>query len=165
MNKQQVIELLAKNGAKTIKGLKIRNVNTKIEEEYIRVSLTLDKEVDGYVSKPDTTEFEKGKTNVVFLSLYSITAILKESDDYAFLASYVLEHPNTIKVLLSGAFIDIMQEEVAEGQEYVNPWSSDNKTTLFDHSTIINHLINIKLGPLGDKTVERVFDKMIESTI
>ena len=164
MEKNQVISNLVKNGGVVLKDLKVKNVNVTVKENYTRVALTLDKEVDGYTSEDGVT-FEKGKTNVIFLSLFSISSILKDNEDTAFAASYAVEHINTVKVLLSGANISIIQESVAEGQEYINPWSDNAEPTVFDHATIINHLTDIKLGKFGEKALEAIFNKMLDSTI
>ena len=164
MEKNVIISNLVKKGGIVIKDLKVKNVNVTVKENYTRVALTLDKEVDGYTSEDGVT-FEKGKTNVIFLSLYSISSILKDDEDTAFAASYAVEHINTVKVLLSGANISIIQEQVEEGEDYVNPWSENSEPVKFDHSTIINHLTDIKLGKFGEKALEAIFNKMLDSTI
>lgn len=165
MEKKQVIEKLVKAGNVVIKDLKVKNVTVKAEENYTRVALTVDKEVDGYNVADDGVTFEKGKTKTIFVSLYSISSILKDNEDTAFAASYAVEHINTVRVLLSGATINIIQEAVAEGTDYTNPWSDNADAVKFDHDTIINHLTDIKLSSFGQKALDKIFDKMLDSTL
>ena len=160
MEKREIINNLLKNGSKEVKNLKIKNVTVTILENYTRLGLTLDKSVEGYVAKEDGT-FEKGETNVIFISAFAIASVLKDSDDTAFAANHLVEHPEAMNVLLSRATIDIIQEPVVAGTEYRNPWSTNSDATVFDHDTIINHLTNIKLSDFGMKKLDRLADAML----
>ena len=161
MEKKEIINNLLKNGAKEVKNLKVKNVTVTILENYTRLGLTLDKAVEGYVAKEDGT-FEKGETSVIFVSAFAIASVLKDNDDTAFAANHLVENPQAMNVLLSRATIDIIQEPVTSGQEYRNPWSSnDDNATVFDHDTIINHLISIKLSDFGMKKLDTLADKML----
>ena len=161
MEKREIINGLLKNGSKEVKGLKVKNVTVTILENYTRLGLTLDKAVEGYVAKEDGT-FEKGETNVIFVSAFAVASVLKDSDDTAFAANHLVEHPEAMNVLLSRATIDIIQEPVVSGQEYRNPWSNnDDNATVFDHDTIINHLTSIKLSDFGMKKLDKLADMML----
>ena len=160
MEKKEIINGLLNNGAKSVNGLKVKNVTVTILENYTRLGLTLDKPVEGYVAKEDGT-FEKGETSVIFVSAFAIASVLKDSDDAAFAANHLVEHPEAMNVILSRATIDIIQEPVASGQEYRNPWSTNGDATVFDHDTIINHLTGIKLSEFGMKKLDRLADAML----
>lgn len=161
MEKKEIINGLLKNGAKEVKNLKVKNVTVTILENYTRLGLTLDKPVEGYIAKEDGT-FEKGETNVIFVSAFAVASVLKDNDDCAFAANHLVEHPEAMNVILSRAQIDIIQEPVTSGQEYRNPWSnnSDN-ATVFDHDTIINHLTGIKLSDFSIRKLDTLADKML----
>ena len=160
MEKKEIINSLLKNGAKSVNGLKVKNVTVTVLENYTRLGLTLDKPVEGYVAKEDGT-FEKGETNVIFVSAFAVASVLKDSDDAAFAANHLVEHPEAMNVILSRATIDIIQEPVVSGQEYRNPWSSNGDATVFEHDTIINHLTGIKLSEFGMKKLDRLADAML----
>lgn len=160
MEKREIINSLLQNGAKQVKGLKIKNVTVTILENYTRLGLTLDKAVEGYVAKEDGT-YEKGETNVIFVSAFAVASVLKDNDDAAFAANHLVEHPEAMNVILSRATIDIIQEPVSSGQEYHNPWSSNGDATVFEHDTIINHLTNITLSDFGAKKLDTLADKML----
>lgn len=148
------------NGAEPVKGLKVRNVTVTPQENYVRVALTLDKPVKGMVSE-DGVNYTEGETNVIFVSSFSIVSMLRDNDDAAFAANHLLKHPDSLSVILSKASIDILQESVAEGQEYRNPWSEDAEATVFDHSTIINHITDIRLSDFGISKLDRLADKLL----
>ena len=161
MEKKEIINKLLQNGAKSVNGLKVKNVTITVLENYTRLGLTLDKPVKGYVAKEDGT-FAEGETNVIFVSAFAIASVLKDNDDTAFAANHLVENPQAMNVILSRATIDIIQEPVASGQEYRNPWSSnEDNSTVFDHDTIINHLTSIKLSDFGMKKLDRLADAML----
>ena len=87
---------------------------------------------------------------------------MKDNDDAAFAANHLVEHPEAINVILSRDTIDILQEPVSAGQEYKNPWSNNvTEATVFEHDTIINHLIDIKLSDFAIKKLDVLADKML----
>lgn len=161
METKEIIAQLIKNGAKRITDVKIKNVTVTPMEEYTRLSFTLDKEVDGFRAN-ENGDYEPAKTKIIFVSAYSIGAILKEDDDAAFAANHLIKHPDALAMILSRATISIVQETVEEGVEYKNPFASDTaNTTVFDHNTIINHVTDIKLSDFGIKRLERLADMML----
>ena len=161
MEKKEVIAELLKNGATRVNGLKVRNVGVTRCENYVRVSLTLDKPVKGMVTKDNGVTYEEGETNVIFVSLYGITSILKDNDEAAFAANHIIENPDALSVVLSRATINILQEHVKAGAEYRNPWSSNAESTVFDHDTFISHVIDITLSDFGIRKLDRIADSLL----
>ena len=164
MDRKQIIADLIKNGAVLVKDIVVKNVTITPMEEYVRLSLTLDQEIDGFVAKDDGT-YEKGKVKVIFVSAFSVASILKDDDDAAFAANHLLQHPESMSVVLSRAKINIIQQTVAENEEYVNPWSENAEPTTFDHEVIINHLVDIKLSDFSLRRLNKLADMMMGATI
>lgn len=170
MEKKEIIAELLKNGAKSFNNIKVKNITITDKETYIRVGITLDSPVKGMVSEDGGVTYKEGETNVIFVSLYSIVSLLKEDEDAAFIASNIVNNPEVLYLILSRASLDIIQETVVAGEEYSNPWSSNDNKTVFDHDVIITHLINIKLtdkaiaklDKLSDKMLDKLVDKMSE---
>lgn len=161
MERKEIVAQLLKEGAKQIKDVTIKNVTVTPMEEYVRLGLTLDKEIDGYRAD-DNGEYKEAKTNVIFVSAFTIAALLKDDDNAAFAANHLLKHPDALGMILSRAKITIVQEQVVKGQEYKNPFASeDADTTMFDHDTIINHVITLTLGEFGLKRLDRLADMMM----
>lgn len=160
METKKVIDALLKAGAKRINGLKVRNVTISHEESYTRVGLSTDTEIDGFLSDENGV-YAPGKTTLVFVSSYSIASQFKDNDDTAFAANHIVEHPEALQVLLSRATFDVIQEKVKAGDSWKNPWSDSGDERTYDHDTIINHVINIRLSPMGNKMLEALAMKLL----
>lgn len=160
MKNEEIIAQLIKEGAKEVKNVTIKNVTVTPMNEYVRLGLTLDKEVDGYKAEDDGT-YTPSKVKVIFVSAFTIAALLKEDDDAAFAANHLLKHPDALAMIMSRAQINILQQSVKAGEEYKNPFSDNADVTAFDHDVIINHITEIKLSDFGMKRLDRLADMML----
>lgn len=160
MEKKEIIAELLKNGGKSVKDLKVKNVTVTRCENYVRLGITLDKPVAGMVTK-DSVTYEEGETNVIFVSLYSITSLLKDDDNAAFAANHLVEHPDSMSIVLSRATLNIIQETVEAGAEYKNPWSNNAEATIFDHKTIITHVTDVTLSDFAIRKLDRLADSLL----
>ena len=129
----------------------VRNINVTDMTTWQRVSITLKTPVKGYVADEEGN-YSEGEVNVIFVSSFSVIAAFRNNPKTAFAGNYIAEHPNCLQVLLSGAKIEIVQEAVTEGQEYINPWSSNPTPTPVEHDSYYNHITNIM--ELSDISVE-----------
>lgn len=160
METKKVIDTLLKAGAKRINGLKVRNVTISREESYTRIGLSTDTEIDGFLSDENGV-YTPGKTTLVFVSSYSIASQFKDNDDTAFAANHIVEHPEALQVLLSRATFDVIQEKIKAGDSWKNPWSDSGDERSYDHDTIINHVVNIRLSSMGNKMLEALAMKLL----
>jgi hypothetical protein len=169
METKEIISTMLKNGATMFKDVTVKNVtlgNYQNSEQH-RLSLTLDKEVDGMVANGADADgvvtYTQGKTNVVFTSVYSIGAVLKDDEDAAFAVNTLTDSPKGYQVVLSRAKVDIICEKVKGGTDYKNPWSSrvDANVTHFDHDTILFHVVNIKLSDRARMLLDRMAMQML----
>lgn len=143
-NKQVVAELLAK-GCNKIAGIRVRSSIVTPKDNYVMVSLSLERGIPGYVSDGEGV-FTKGETATVFASSYSIASVLKDNDETAWAANQLIQNPKGLEVILAGAKIDLVQEEVAADEIYKNPFSSSNVDgQSLGHDTIINHVVKIEI--------------------
>ncbi len=161
MERKEIITELLKNGGKSVKDLKVKNVTVTRCENYVRLGITLDKPVTGMVTKDNGVTYEEGETNVIFVSLYSITSLLKDDDNAAFAANHLVEHPDSMSIVLSRATLNIIQETVEASTEYKNPWSDNAEATVFDHKTIITHVIEINLSDFAIRKLDRLADSLL----
>lgn len=157
---KEAVSTLLKNGAKRVDNITVNNVTVRELESYTRVALTLKDNVHGYIQKEDRS-YEEGETNVIFVSLFSITSVLKENDDAAFAVNEILENPKSLQVLLSHATISILQEQVTAGEVRVNPFTGVEDENVLDHNSIFNHVVSIKFGKMGELGLNKMMDKML----
>ena len=153
------VAALRKAGA-TSENVTIMNVTVKDCDTWTRIALTLDKEVDGYVAD-ENGEYRKGTTHVVFLSLYSIASVLKNTDDTRAIASYVVAHPTALQILLSSAKCELLQEEIAANATYINHFTGEEVENESDQDSIFNHIVSITLSDKGLRSVEKIEDKLL----
>lgn len=161
METKEIVNQLLKNGATQIKDVTIKNVTVTPMDEYVRLGLTIDKEVDGFKAEEDGT-YNPSKVKTIFVSAFTIAALLKDDDDAAFAANHLLKHPDAMGMILSRAKITVVQEHVSEGTDYKNPFAGDTaQSVVFDHDTIINHITDLELSDFGIKRLERLADMML----
>ena len=122
--------------------------------------------VDGYV-RDGEGEYKLDKTHNVFVSVFAISGILKEDEDTAMLANYVIRNPRVCETLLSGALISIVQMPVKANEEYVNPFTTrtDSEPYVRDHDWIASHIIKLQLGAMGNKVVDKILDRIVDSLV
>lgn len=143
-NKQVVAELLAK-GCTKIAGIRVRSSIVTPKDNYVMVSLSLERGIPGYISDGEGV-FTKGETATVFASSYSIASVLKDNDETAWAANQLIQNPKGLEVILAGAKVDLVQEKVAADEIYKNPFSSsDVEGQSLGHDTIINHVVKIEI--------------------
>lgn len=160
MEAKDIIAQLMKEGAKKVSDVTIKNVTVTVMDEYTRLGLTLNREVDGYKAEEDGT-YTSAKVKVIFVSAFSIASLLKDNDDAAFAANHLVKHPDAMAMILSRANVTIVQQSVKEGEEYTNPFSENAEPVTFDHDVIINYVTDIKLSDFGLKRLDRLADKML----
>lgn len=157
---RDIIRNLIADGATRINRLKIKNVNYDKDYEdknHIRVTITLDRKVPGYVSIMDNngniTGYEKGMTNLIYTSTFALAAVLKENEDFSWLANHIVDKPKALTLIFNGATIDVLQREFPKGTPVVNPFStnSNKEWPIYDHDITVNDVINITLGKTGER--------------
>lgn len=160
---QSIIKKLKANGCKLLSGLIIKNVNYTEEDNYTRVSFTLNRPIRGYVTDDQGETWKEGVTNIVFTSLYGIVGALKEDEELSWMSNALLNNPKILNMIFCGATINILQQDVVAGEEYSNPFStrSDAPTQIYDHDIIINHIIKFKLNKVGEKMADKLADKLM----
>lgn len=158
--KKVISQLMAIETNNVVKDLVVRNVTVTECETYNRVAITLDKPVKAMVARNDGSYVE-GESNIIFVGNYSIVGALRDNEDVAFAGNHLIHHPKALNVVLSGAKINIIQEAVAAGAQYTNPFSSNGATTVVQHDSFYNHVFNIRLSAFGLKMLDKLAEKMM----
>lgn len=160
---QNIIKKLIASGCKRINSVRIKNVNFTEKDNYTMISFTLASSIRGFVSNDGGVTYEEGQTNTVFTSLYAIVGALKEDEELGWMANALLENPQALNLIFNGSTVDILQQEVAAGEEFKNPFSTrtDVEPQVYDHDLIINHILGFKLGKVGMKMADRLADKLM----
>lgn len=159
---KDIIKKALSKGAKRINGLRVKNVNFSEEDNYTRVSFTVDKPIPGNIIQDDGS-YKIGVTNTIFSSLYGIAGALKEDEELGWMANALLENPKALNLIFNGAIIDVLQQSVEAGEEYYNPFTTKDNALpqVFDHATFINNVIKFKLGKTGQRMADTLAIKMM----
>lgn len=157
---KEAVSTLLKKGAKRVNNIVVNNVTVNQCEKYVRIALTLDKPVEGFVDDGNGG-YTKGETRVIFVSLFSIAAMLRENDELAFVVNELVESPKSLEVLFSRASVDVIQETVVAGEVRTNPFTEKDDEAVPDHDAIYNHVVGIKLGKMGELAIEKMMNKML----
>lgn len=158
-----VAKLSANKDNKTYRGLKVRNVIVNLDDDELpRITLIVNSDIDGYVEKDGA--YVAGKTHNVFTSAFALAAVLKENEETAMMANYIVRNPKVAETLFSGAIINLVQVPVKSGAEYVNPFTTktDAEAYVSDHDWISNLVVAVKLGTVGNKVIDRLIDRMVD---
>lgn len=160
---QNCIKKLIAAGCKRINSVRIKNVNFTEKDNYTMISFTLSTPIRGFVSNDNGVTYQEGMTNTLFTSLYAIVGAVKEDDELGWMANALLDNPQALNLIFNGGSIDILQQEIVAGEQFTNPFSTRNDTTVqvYDHDVIINHIIGFKLGKTGEKMAARFADKLM----
>lgn len=160
-NVTEVVRTLLKNGAKRIDNAVIKTVSVNRQENYDRVALTLAKPVKGYIADEEGN-YSEGETRTIFVSSFSLGAILSDNEDTAFAKRKLMQKPQLLELVLSYAKIDVLQEKIEANTDYINPFSSSTTGRMIEHDTYINHVVGIELGKRGLKAIDKMFDKLLD---
>ena len=153
------VAALRKSGAKS-EIVTICNVTITDCKNWTRIALTLNREVDGPVCDSEDN-WTMGKTRVVFVSLYSIISLFKNTDDTVAIASYIASHPTALQVILANAKGELLQQEVKAHATYVNAFTDEEIEHDSDHDSLFNHLVSIELSDKGLRAIEKIEDKLL----
>lgn len=160
---QNCIKKLIAASCKRINSVRIKNVNFTEKDNYTMISFTLSTPIRGFVSNDNGVTYQEGMTNTLFTSLYAIVGAIKEDDELGWMANALLDNPQALNLIFNGGSIDILQQEIVAGEQFINPFSTRNNAAVqvYDHDVIINHIIGFKLGKTGEKMAARFADKLM----
>ena len=150
---------LRKAGAKSEK-VTICNVTITDCKNWTRITLTLDKEVDGAVCDQEGN-WSIGKTRIISMSLYSILDLFKNTNDTLAITNHIASYPTALQVILNGAKTELLQQEVKAHATYVNAFTGEETEHNYDHDSLFNHLVSVEFTDKGKHAIEKIEDKLL----
>lgn len=157
---KQAIAYLVANGATMHKGRKVRGITVSPGDTRTLVVLRVDKPVPGYVRNEDNDEYVAGDTDKVFVTLWDILHLFRENDDLAMISNAIARNPRSLEVLLAGATLNVVQEQITEGEVTLNPYTGEEREVT-DHDTVYSHLDALKLSERGMKCVDKLIEHLL----
>lgn len=127
------------------RNVKVKTAKVTKKDEYFMVSLSVVKDLRAMVANTDGT-FVEGSRNIIFTTNYTLGGVIKNTDNISWIANRLVENADVFEAVLAGSRIDIINEPIHAGDEYVNPFSSRREGTVFEHDTFINHIVGIHVS-------------------
>lgn len=160
---KDIIKDLMNNGCQRFNDVTIKNVVTEEFDNYTRVTLVTKEALPAYVSDDNGATYYEGKSNNVFTSTFALAGSIKEDEELSWMANAINEHPSVLNLILNGSKVDIIIQKVAQGEEYVNPFTTKKNAepTTFENDVIIKYVVAIKLGKTGQKMADKLADKLM----
>ena len=154
------IKQLINNGAKLIKNCKVKNVAYSNNDGKIIVKFVLTEPIRDYVLYADGVNYKIGKTDIIYSSIYAVFEILLEDDTLGWLGNVILENPSVLNEVFQDAIVDVLQQEVFKGEEYINPFIENykQKTIISDRNFIVNHCVKFYLSEAGEKVADDIMN-------
>ena len=159
INFDDAVAALRKSGTKS-ETVTIVNVTVTDCKNWTRIALTLNREVDGAVCDQDGN-WTLGKTRVVFVSLYSILTLLKNTNETIAITGHIASNPTALQVIMSGANGELLQQSVKANATYVNAFTGEEVEHESDHDSIFNHLVNVEFTDKGLRAIEKIEDHLL----
>ena len=153
------VAILRKNGAKSEK-VTVMNVTVVDRGNWTNIALTLNREVDGAVCDSEG-QWSMGKTNVVFISFYSILRTLKNTDETIVITDHIAKNPTALQIIMNGANIEILQQEVKAHASYIDAFKGEEVEHELDHDSLFNHLVSIAFSDKGQRAIEKIEDHLL----
>ena len=159
INFNDAVAALRKSGTKS-ETVTIVNVTVTDLKNWTRIALTLNRDVDGPVCDSEGN-WSMGKTRVVFVSLYSILNLLKNTNDTMAITGHIVDNPTSLQIILSGAKVELLQQEVKANETYINAFSGEETEHEADHDSLFNHLVDVEFSCKGRIAIEKIEDNLL----
>ena len=167
-NKEITAKLLAREDTKKVSGvvkkIEVGSLTTSEDGyDYYPVTITLKEGIDAYLVNDN--QYALSKSPLIFTNLDVLASILRENDDVAYLVNSLVRNPSTIEMLLTGATLDVIQQDIPAGKKFYNPYSTRAKEYVCEHNLMNNNICDIKMNARGMKLIGKLEDKMLEASV
>ena len=155
---KDIVDSLIKSGAKKYTNLTITNASLIGSGNRPIYKITVQQPILGY-----NNIREKIETNTLYESLYGLVFVLHESEEYAFVGSYLIEWPKVLPLIANGAKIDVIQRHYNAGEKIYNPFINNTEQTpcIYDYNVYINNIIDFRPSKLGQIMIDKIADKIM----
>ena len=149
-SKKDIIkELLASKRCKAYRGLNIKNVEHKIGNNNTYFCFTIrDVKIIGNASVNNINVIQK--TNSFAIGSFAVRSTMFDDVKMSIFANDILTDDKLVTKLLNGGKVDVIAQLVKAGEEYINPFSSNDESHVFAEDMIIHYVTALTLGPVGE---------------
>ena len=156
------VKSLTNKGSEYIKKCPIKNVEySKAEDGNIIISFILANPIE-YIQNNGEFRFLMGNTNLIKASLHSVIEVLQEDEKLCWLGGIVLEDYQILQKILKDATVDVLQQNIAEEENYVPLFNTSERNNeidavhVIDSYVVVNHCVRFVLGKEGEEVANKV---------
>lgn len=149
-SKKDIIkELLASKRCKAYRNLSIRNIEHRIGNNNTYFMFVInDAKIIGNAVVNNTNVIQK--TNSFVIGSFAVRSTMFDNPKMSIFANDVLTDDKLAGDLFNGGKVDIIAQLVKSGEEYINPFSSNDESHIFTEDRIVHYITSLEFGPSGD---------------
>ena len=102
----------------------------------------------------EDAEYIKGERDFIFVSNYELLGVIKHNPQLRFLYRMAQADETLLEDIYIGSTISVLAEDVVSGEEYVNPFSFDDTSTVVANDSVYHSIYNLVPGAEAQETIE-----------
>lgn len=102
----------------------------------------------------EDAEYVKGERDFIFVSNYELLGVIKHNPQLRFLYRMAQADETLLEDIYIGSTISVLAEDVVSGEEYVNPFSFDDTSTVVANDSVYHSIYNLVPGAEAQETIE-----------
>lgn len=111
-------------------------------------------EAQAALAAVEDAEYVKGERDFIFVSNYELLGVIKHNPQLRFLYRMAQTDETLLEDIYIGSTISVLAEDVVSGEEYVNPFSFDDTSTVVANDSIYHSIYNLVPGAEAQETIE-----------
>ena len=102
----------------------------------------------------EDAEYVRGERDFIFASNYELLGVIKHNPQLRFLYRMAQADETLLEDIYIGSTISVLAEDVVSGEEYVNPFSFDDTSTVVANDSVYHSIYNLVPGAEAQETIE-----------
>ena len=102
----------------------------------------------------EDAEYVQGERDFIFASNYELLGVIKHNPQLRFLYRMAQADETLLEDIYIGSTISVLAEDVVSGEEYVNPFSFDDTSTVVANDSVYHSIYNLVPGAEAQETIE-----------
>ena len=102
----------------------------------------------------EDAEYVRGERDFIFVSNYELLGVIKHNPQLRFLYRMAQADETLLEDIYIGSTISVLAEDVVSGEEYVNPFSFDDTSTVVANDSVYHSIYNLVPGAEAQETIE-----------
>lgn len=111
-------------------------------------------EAQAALAAVEDAEYVKGERDFIFVSNYELLGVIKHNPQLRFLYRMAQTDETLLEDIYIGSTISVLAEDVVSGEEYVNPFSFDDTSTVVANDSVYHSIYNLVPGAEAQETIE-----------